>query len=317
MQIEKMNEQYSDDSDCFIIDDEKEPKVDSLLIKKGPNGNYSVERNKENKKCLPVKELIKPSNQTKFYTVPVFKNQMFREEVTKNCQKCIVENSRFPSNSSLQKISVPNLKISNKVVNQDPIVDSTNNDLEHCPTNLLESDIEDEGNIYTQKSMSLCDSGISRFNSGISSTNNHFNFQSSELKTAEISIDSGINSPTLNPITLSRSPDGKYCIKKDCFFGEKSSNLSEFELLTRNSSLEKRIKYSDMQLEEPVLEKIFSPIIEFSNSQATTVSIDYDITEEDEEDFYEGKKEEDLVDEDGSLRVINKSDSNVCVIGSN
>lgn len=310
-----MNEQYSDDSDCFIFDDEEEPKVDSLLIKKGPNGNYSVEKNKQNKKCLHGKELIKPVIQKLFYSVPVYKNKTFHDEISKKCQK-IEKNSHFSSNSSLQRKSVSNFKNSNTVVNQDPIVDSTNNDLEHCATNLLESDIEDEINISERKTSSQFDSGISRFMSSISSTDNHFlNFQSSELKT-EISFDSGINSPTLNPITLSRSPDGKYSIKKDCFFGEKSSNLSEFELLTRNSSLEKKIKYSDMQLEEPVLEKIFSPIIEISNSQATTVStssLDNGATEVDEEDFYE----ENLVDEDGSLRVINKNDSNIYVIGSN
>lgn len=296
------------DSDCLIIDENEEikkPKIEKLLIKKNSNGNYTIENKEkvtENKEfSINNKKLIKPSNQTMFYMVPVFKRKnLKREEISKMYKKNIVENSNF----NLQKNIVSNF------LNQDPSIDSTNSQqLEECSTIVLNSDSENEDKFLRQESI---------FNDSQQESN--------DFEKLDTPCNSGIiDSSTLDPIILSRSLGGGYCIKKDCFFGEKSCNPTEFEgLLSRHSSLEKRITYTDMQIEEPILETLFSSLSDdISNSQATTLSAlsqDCDFKEINEDSFQNSfettfEKEENLVDNDGSLRVITKSDSNVFIAG--
>lgn len=308
--VEQFDES-DNDSDCLIIDEEeKRPKLGTLIIRKGPNGSYIVEKGKQNdNKSLAANKLIKPSNQTMFYMVPVFKSQPLNvEEISEIYKKCIGENVPF------EEIQVSTFKTYNSLT-QDSIVDSTSKqNLQHCETKLWENDSEEDSNLHD-----FHDSDRSQLSNASSADSQKLFSLPKKRSQCNDSVESGISSQhSLDPIILPPSYDEECCIKKDCFLVENPSNLSEVkDLLRRDSTVEKKIKYSDMQLEEPVLERLFSNISNVStcSNNSTTCSISnegIDFSEVDENKFESAKN---LIDDDGNMLVINRNNSNVIVVG--
>ena len=184
-----------------------------------------------------------------------------------------------------------------------------------------------------QNSLSLNFSNQATFNTPSSSnfTQQIYNIQDTQISdaqhseyikienlTTERSFDARQNSQ-LDRILSNRSLGGGHFIKNDCFIGVKSPEESSIlEEVNYKSPIWKEELLCTNYLQEPLLEKLFSQVSD--SSQASTKSANScdqleDYLDTDEEDVCDKEcSNKNYVAEDGSLLVINKSDSNVHVI---